>query len=87
MWLSIWRGWRLPRFKASRRRRRITDCLDNLFDCVDHQLRFLGLNVVRALGRDFVLGLWCNRRQRVLRSVRTPYRALQENRLAMAATG
>src|SRR6476469_1967149 len=54
---------------GGRPRRRITDCFDNLFDCIDHQLRFLGLNVVRALGRDFVFGVWCNCRQRVLRGV------------------
>ena len=48
---------------------RITDCLDNLLNCVDHQLRFLGLNVVRALGRDFVFGVWCKFRQRILRRV------------------
>src|SRR4029077_1724877 len=50
-------------------RRRITDCFDNLLDCVDHQLRFLGLNVVRALGRDFVFGVWCKCRQFILRRV------------------
>ena len=52
---------------SGRPRGRIADCFDNLLDCVDHQLRFLGLNVVRALGRDFVFGVWCKCRQRILR--------------------
>ena len=65
----------------------IADCFDNLLDCVDHQLRFLGLNVVRALGRDFVFGVWCKCRQRVLRRVPRFVRVPRENRLAMVATG
>jgi len=48
-------------------RRRIADCLNNLLDCVDHHLRFLDLNVVRALGCDFVFAVWCKCCQRILR--------------------
>ena len=66
---------------------RITDCLDNLLDCVNHQLRFLGLNVVRALGRDFVFGVWCKCRQAHPALYATLCSVLRENRRAMAATG
>ena len=55
--------------RSGRPSSRIANCLDNLLDCVNHQLRFLGLNVVRALGCDFVFGVWCKRRQRILRRV------------------
>ena len=39
-------------------RGRIADRLDNSLNCVNHQLRFLDLNVVRALGCDLVFGVW-----------------------------
>ena len=55
--------------RRGRPRSGITDCFDNLLDCVRHQLWFRGLNVMRALGCDFVFGVRCKRRQRVLRCV------------------
>src|SRR4030095_11406199 len=38
--------------RSGRPSSRIANCFDDLLDCVNHQLRFLGLNVVRALGCD-----------------------------------
>jgi hypothetical protein len=47
-------------------RRPIADRLDNLLDCVNHQLRFLTLNIVPAFCCDYVFGIWRKCRQRVL---------------------
>lgn len=52
--------------RSGRPSSRIANCFDNLLDCVNHQLRFLGLNVVRAFGCNFVFGFWCKRRQCIL---------------------
>jgi hypothetical protein len=52
--------------RRGRPRGRIADRLDNLLDCVNHQLRFLNLNIVRAFGCDFVFGIWCKCCQRTL---------------------
>src|SRR5437773_12380087 len=57
------------RLRRGRPRRWIADCLDNLLDCVNHQLRFLDLNIVRAFYGDCVFGIWRKRRQRILSRV------------------
>src|SRR5205807_1439599 len=67
-----WRRGRLGHGRNALPRRWITDGLDNLLDCVNHQLRFLDLNIVRAFCGDCVFGIWCKRRQRVLSAVPCP---------------
>src|ERR1043166_6136525 len=59
----------LPWINVCCPRRRISDCLDNLPDCVDHKLGFLGLNVVRTFGRGFMFGIWRKSSQSILRRV------------------
>ena len=54
------------RSRRRRPRRPIADRLDNLLDCVNHQLRFLTLNIVPAFCCDYVFGIWRKCRQRVL---------------------
>ena len=53
------------RSRRGRPRRPIADRLDNLLDCVNHQLRFLTLNIVPAFCRDYVFGIWRKCRQRI----------------------
>src|SRR6266480_1296703 len=60
------------RLRRGRPRRWIADCLDNLLDCVNHQLRFLDLNIVRAFCGDCVFGIWRKRRKPVLSAVPCP---------------
>src|SRR6266480_734653 len=60
------------RLRRGHPRRWIADGLDNLLDCVNHQLRFLDLNIVRAFCGDCVFGIWCKRRQRILSAVPCP---------------
>ena len=45
-------------------RRPIADCLDNLLDCVNHQLRFL-TEYRTAFCCDYVFGIWRKCRQRI----------------------
>src|SRR6266516_7953010 len=60
------------RLRRGRPRQWIADGLDDIADCVNHQLRFLDLNIVRAFCGDCVFGIWCKRRQRVLSGVPCP---------------
>ena len=57
------------RSRRGRPRRPIADRLDNLLDCVNHQLRFLNLNIVPAFCCDYVFGIWRKCRQRILSGV------------------